>query len=573
MVPTLDDDARDPVTDSERERTEDEKTDDPSSTETPSGSTAGSNGRKAVADVRIVQDDEPDVFDGYSFKGRQSVIIDGEDEFEDDVTNTGHERVDEVVHLGSDVEAADEASDLPTDQEREVEPTDDDMSEISIKAPVYPLSLPAHQPSLEERPASKPPSIHDVKISDTVPEPISEKEEVDPGISDLFTASEMFLALQTPLPPSPLQLPPEIPPLQEETPVTPTEVKQLPEVPKPVVPVVEAPKVPTKLPPALRPPVSKPAARFRREKSGIPALDRFIDSEDRDGVQDVAPDTRSDDDDWDFVEKDGGEEVNGPNKQGSLWSRGVVDRYKLAVVFRKASTPTQRSRTRLRPGTDESGSRSVAPMVSSPEGPASPSPSDGKRRGRTAGLSIRKSTRQFLRAKSPISFSPSPATKRGPFLGSPARQVSLSTLAPTTNSRSMSGTGSTVNIAPPSLRSRASDLSNTNLNPTPNSLGSPSSSHPSLEAAGVVSAEDSPPPQMPSLLHSASEIIVGSGSKDATVRGSKPSEGDHGDKRNFSGKMKVGAEKVKSLFTASSSQKQQQQQSPTPPTPSSKGDI
>jgi serum/glucocorticoid-regulated kinase 2 len=571
MDPTLDD-ARDLVTDSERERTEDERTDDPSSTETPSGSTAGSNTRKVATDVHIVQEDERDVFDGYSFKGRQSVII-GEDEFEDNVTNTGHERVDEVVHLGSDAEAADEASSLHTDREREI---GDDISEVSIK----PYVIPTHRPPLEELPASKPPSVHDVKISNTIPETIAEKEEVDPGISALFTASEMFLALQTPLPPSPLQLPPEIPPAQEEkapAPVAPIETKKAAVIPEPLVPVVEAPKVPTKPPPPSRQlptPVLKPTARSRREKSGIPALDRFIESEDQEEAPEPAPDTRSEDEDWDFIEKDGGEDVNGP-KPGSLWSRGVVDRYKLAVVFRKSSTPAQRSRTRLRPGASGTSSRSDVPAVGSPNSQTSPSPSDSKRRGRTAGLSIRKSTRQFLRAKSPISFSSSPTPKR-PFLGSsnsPAqsvRQVSLSTLAPTTNSRSVSGTGTTIDIGPPSLRSKASDLSNTNPNATTNSLGSPSSSHPSLEAAGATSPEDSPP-QMASLLHSASEIVVGAGSKEATVRGFKPSEGEHGDKRNFSEKMKVGAEKVKSLFTAGSSQKQQQQQqqSPPPPTPSS----
>ena|ERR1700733_9885156 len=76
--------------DPERERTEDERTDDPSLTETPSGSTAGSNDCKAITtDVHIVQEDEPDVLDGCSFKGRRPVIIDGEEEFEDSVTNTG----------------------------------------------------------------------------------------------------------------------------------------------------------------------------------------------------------------------------------------------------------------------------------------------------------------------------------------------------------------------------------------------------------------------------------------------------------------------------------------------------
>jgi hypothetical protein len=62
------------------------------------------------------------VFDGYSFKGCQSVIISGGEEFSD-VTNTGHERVDEVVHLGSDIEAANKALDLYMDQEQEVGPS------------------------------------------------------------------------------------------------------------------------------------------------------------------------------------------------------------------------------------------------------------------------------------------------------------------------------------------------------------------------------------------------------------------------------------------------------------------
>jgi len=92
---------------------------------------------------------------------RSPVSHHGEEEFEDDVTNTGHERVDEAVHLGSDIEAADEASDLHTDREREVGAADDDVSEVSVR----PHPVPAQQPSLEEPPASKPPSVHDVKIS------------------------------------------------------------------------------------------------------------------------------------------------------------------------------------------------------------------------------------------------------------------------------------------------------------------------------------------------------------------------------------------------------------------------
>lgn len=215
MDPNLDD-TREAPSDSEREKTEDERTDEPSSAETPVTSATSTGGEKADTDVRFAQDDETDVFDGYSFKGRQSVILDGEEE-EEEVSDHEEPHVDEIVHLGSDVEAADEASDLPTDQERDTLPTDDDKSEISIKAPV-PV-VPEHQPSLEERPASKPPSVHDVEIlpaaepaAEVELEAKPEAEDFDAGISDLFTTGEMFLALQTPLPPSPLRLSPEIPP-------------------------------------------------------------------------------------------------------------------------------------------------------------------------------------------------------------------------------------------------------------------------------------------------------------------------------------------------------------------------
>ena len=90
----------------------------------------------------------------------------------------------------------------------------------------------------------------------TIPEPIVEKDKVDPGISDLFTDAT-----------SPLQLPPEIPPMPEEKPLAPmaaTEVKKLPELPNPIVNALEGARAPpTKPPPALRQPlgpVSKPTA-------------------------------------------------------------------------------------------------------------------------------------------------------------------------------------------------------------------------------------------------------------------------------------------------------------------------
>lgn len=127
-------------------------------------------------------------------------------------------------------------------------------------------------------------------------------------------------------------------------------------------------KVPIKTPAATCAPPSapstKPTARNRREKSGVPALDRFVEPESRNDVRTPVPVDLSDEDDWDLIEKDvAGEAFNGPNKQGSLWSRGVVDRYKLAIVFRKSSTPTQRSRARPTFSPAGSSSRSVRPSV------------------------------------------------------------------------------------------------------------------------------------------------------------------------------------------------------------------
>ncbi len=94
-------------------------------------------------------------------------------------------------------------------------------------------------------------------------------------------------------------------------------------------------------------------------------------------------------DDWDFVEAGGMlvEERNGA-KGTSLFARGVVDRYKLAV-FRK-STPRRSTPRSFSIESDLNGSEA-----------GSPSPSDKQRRGRTPGLTFRKHPKQLLRQKSP----------------------------------------------------------------------------------------------------------------------------------------------------------------------------
>jgi hypothetical protein len=66
--------------------------------------------------------------------------------------------------------------------------------------------------------------------------------------------------------------------------------------------------------------------RNHREKSGIPELDGDTNDED-----DVRTAHDEPEDDWDFIEADGEESygVRGP----SLFGRGVVNRYKLAVQY------------------------------------------------------------------------------------------------------------------------------------------------------------------------------------------------------------------------------------------------
>ncbi|KAJ7598000.1 hypothetical protein C8J56DRAFT_1042169 [Mycena floridula] len=129
------------------------------------------------------------------------------------------------------------------------------------------------------------------------------------------------------------------------------------------------------------------------EKSGVTALNRYLSDaiDDKTGIVTE----QVEDDDWDFTEAADGEDRNGA-KGTSLFARGVVDRYKLAI-FRKASTPSRaNNETPATPRTVSNVS-----VLSDVE---SPSP---HRRGRNPSLTFRKKPRQFLRPKSPPSTYPS----------------------------------------------------------------------------------------------------------------------------------------------------------------------
>ena len=370
MEPVIDDPNENEQTDTdqEREHTDTDRTDGEESNTTPSQSRSPS--------VIPPADDSVDVFDGYSFKGRHSILIDSDedDESEDE---------DEVSIAEAEVSKADPEV---LDVNGEVSPEE--------RTP-EPKTPEAHQPQLPE------PTV-DVVTAPTE-SPIIDEIIASPRASKEEPAPEM-------------------------------------EKPTPTLIDSKRPK-----PKATRVTAARPAAkasRVRREKSGVPALDRDLsDTIDEDGEMTE----KDDDDDWDFVEAADGEDRNGA--QGtSLFARGVVDRYRLAV-FRKASAPAPASSRSF-------SATSKASDLDSSEPTDSPTPPD-KRRGRSQGLTFRKHPRQFLRPKSPQSKKSNAAKSLG-------HSTSASLSVSTTSSPSMSTPSPSVNSTlpvTPSLKSKESHAS------------------------------------------------------------------------------------------------------------------
>ena len=316
-----------PVINDENEEnadTDQDRTDGEDSTTTPSQSRSPS--------VHPVEDDSVDVFDGYSFKGRHSVILDDEDEDGD----------------GEDEE--------------------DEEDEESVSGPSLDDLLP------DELGTSTKPDVEEVSVPEDVGEPKTPE------------ARPTTLPVEVEAPPAVVSKPEAATPRtsQEQAPAT---TISSAEAAAAAAATRTAEDANVKTAPKVRP---TKQGRNRREKSGIPALDK--DLPDTATEDEGATEREEDEDDWDFVEAGGMlvEERNGA-KGTSLFARGVVDRYKLAV-FRK-STPrrsTPRSFSGLSLESDITGS----------EVSGSPTPSD-KRRGRTPGLTFRKHPKQFLRQKSP----------------------------------------------------------------------------------------------------------------------------------------------------------------------------
>ncbi|KAJ7292702.1 kinase-like protein [Mycena rebaudengoi] len=364
MEPVLDD-ANEDAGDTDAEpQTDAEPTDGEESNTTPSQSRSSSI-HPPVAQATTPaapEDDSVDVFDGYSFKGRHSVLLDDEDEEE-----------------GSE------------EGERGAEPKTPEARPV---VPVEPV------PELPELPAQQEDAIME---EPRVPEPEPEPEpEVVPATTTDTAAAAPVAVREEPKPRK-----------SKEQARAPVPEKELP-----------APQVPPK-PSRL--------GRPRREKSGDAEATEKEDEED---------------DDWDFVEAADGEDRNGA-KGTSLFARGVVDRYRLAV-FRKASTPSQRTVPRSFSGISRDSEATGAGTE------ASDSPSPSQRRGRTPGLTFRKHPRQFLRPKSPP---PSSYSSKSSLSGS--KPMSRS------NSATMSSSGGLLTPSPsasatmmsPSLKSKESAMS------------------------------------------------------------------------------------------------------------------
>ncbi|KAI0297577.1 hypothetical protein B0F90DRAFT_1811056 [Multifurca ochricompacta] len=354
MEPVINDE-NDVDTDQEREQTDQEPTDGEDSVTTPSQSRSSSAHRP---------DNSVDVFDGYSFKGRHSVIIDDEEESEDEEEEKEKE---DATGRGILAELNGEAAAKPVSGHNEPTP--------EPKTP-------------EARPAALPPTTPPAKQS-----PVSRKPELPP--------------VDTTIKPAPVA---DATPRASEDAPAPTPTTPI----SPIKAVAEAaaaastgPDIHHKEPkkaPAPKPHVQRPnRQRTRREKS-----------------DDVRTERDDEDDDWDFIEADG-EDRNGA-RGTSLFARGVVDRYRLAV-FRKGPTTKER-------------------------------------RGRTGALPFRRAPKTFLRAKSPPSTSTRSSQSVGKSLTMSERSASA-TVSTVSSPRSARTT-----LAQPSLKSKESAVS----------VGSPGSS-------------------------------------------------------------------------------------------------
>ncbi|KAG1800449.1 uncharacterized protein HD556DRAFT_1230269 [Suillus plorans] len=398
MEPVIDDPNDQEQTDTDRDQTDAEPTDG----EGEDSSTTPSHSRSPS--VHPI-DESVDVFDGYSFKGRHSVILDDDDD-----------------------EVSGESEREETDEE--------EVPEILSNIADTPL-----QPKVEEASPVVDETTPEPKTPEARPQVLPEEQPAEIIVQPQEETTTLVEEPSTPVEPITPSEPSSAPLKESPLPTTPTSP------PQEIVPIPPAKDVKQKVtkPTAPRPSAHR-STRNRREKSGVPALDRFLS----DGPDEEECTEKEEEEDWDFIEAGDGEDRNG-TKGTSLFARGVVDRYRLAV-FRKASTPSQRM-----------GGRSFSGMskesdVHGTDPAESPSPSEKHRRGRAPALKFRKTPRQFLRAKSPPSSFPTTKSSSTAKTLTPSTSATLSSVSSGgLLSPSVSGTSPTP--MSPSLKSKESATS------------------------------------------------------------------------------------------------------------------
>ncbi|THH09333.1 hypothetical protein EW145_g2097 [Phellinidium pouzarii] len=437
-------------------------------------------------------DEGSDLFDGYSFKGRHSVLIEDEDD-EAEVEEEEGEGDDEI----------DDEEDIQRLANADVGQTVEDEQPPSIEA---------------EEP--KTPEARKAELPAELPE-FTPAEEIA-ALHKAATAAMENMELSTPAKDSathhPREKTPEVVAVstaedREETPPA-SQMLHGDAVPQPAIKPAPSAAVSRLIAP-LR------GSRTRREKSGIHALDKYL-SDGGDEDDDVATE-RDEDDDWDFIEAPvpGAEDRNG-SKGTSLFARGVVDRYRLAV-FRKSLTPAKNTQQRNVSGMSLASDLTVAEA-------SSPSP---QRRGRNPGLTFRRNPKQFLRARSPP---PSNTSSNGISKAS-AQPSNFNTISSVTSGSTglLTPSPSThpSTVAGPSLRSKESTTS----------MGSPASSDdqslngdaPNSSAFADLSSNDVKPNGVHSIDTSRRVITIDEPEKPKTKKLKK---------------YKENAEKVLSLFAS-----------------------
>ena len=412
------DEFNDEATDTDQEpQTDADRTDGDDTNTTPSQSRSSSirplqhqqqQQQQPLPAAPPLAEDDVDVFDGYSFKGRHSVLMDDEEEEvsgSDEMEESTDEEQDgrdlavlqglEQQQVVVDVVEKSRLEGGEMEDGAEQEPkTPEARPTLALPPVVEDVVTPVAAPAVETRVLEE---IKEVpRTEEPLPAPPPKDEEVAKGTA---TSLPTQAVATTAAPPSS------------------TETSGRTTPPSSKISAIVASRLPG----------NARTARPRKERSGVPALDRYLsDAVDED--TELTEAEQGEDDDWDFIEAADGEDRNGA-KGTSLFARGVVDRYRLAV-FRKSSTPNARA-----------GQRSVSGRSAASTATEIESPSPTQRRGRTPGLTFRKHPRQFLRPKSPPPSS---------FSAKSARSVSQSASASNSNSNTMSGT-STAALLTPSL--------------------------------------------------------------------------------------------------------------------------